>query len=86
MIATQWAELGSKQAMTSLYIASEYMENETTTIDDSVSEDDWNNWDDLVILSRRSTELIRAGHARATVTRSGPTQGKNQRESSRTSP
>ena len=32
MIPMQWAEFESKQAMTSLYIASEYMENETTTV------------------------------------------------------
>ena len=38
MIPTQWAELGSKQAMASSYIAPDYMENETT-IDDSVPED-----------------------------------------------
>ena len=42
--------MGSKQATTWLYIASEYMEKETTTIDDPVSEEDWNSWHDYVIL------------------------------------
>ena len=70
MIPTQWAELGSKQAMTSSYIAPDYMENETT-IDDSVPEEDCNNWDDHVILSRRSTELVRAARARVAVARAG---------------
>ena len=46
------------------------MENETT-IDDSVSEEDCNNWDDHVILSRRSTELVRAARARVAVARAG---------------
>jgi hypothetical protein len=46
------------------------MENETT-IDDSVPEEDCNNWDDHVILSRRSTELVRAARARVAVARAG---------------
>jgi hypothetical protein len=74
MIPTQWAELGSKQAMTSSCIAPDYMENETT-IDNSVPvklpEEDCNNCDDYVILSRRSTELIWAARARAAVARAG---------------
>jgi hypothetical protein len=40
----QQAELESKEAMASLYIASKYMENQTTTIDDSTVVD-WNNMD-----------------------------------------
>ncbi len=58
MIPTQWAKLQSKQAMASSYIAPDHLENKTT-IDDSTPEEDCNNWDDHVILSRRSTELIR---------------------------
>ena len=56
----QQDELDSKQAMISLYIASQYMERETTTIDVPV-EVDWNNVDDFLILSLCSTELIREG-------------------------
>ncbi len=70
MIPTQWAELGSKQAMASSYIAPDYMENETI-IEDSVSEEDChgNNWDDRVILLRRSTELVKAARVRAAIAR-----------------
>ena len=46
MIPTQWAELGSIQAITLLCIASEYVELETTTINNSVTEEDCDNWDD----------------------------------------
>jgi hypothetical protein len=63
MISTPWVELGSKQAMASSYIAPEHLEKETTTIDDSVSEEDCNKWDDYMILSRYSTVLIRAAQA-----------------------
>ncbi len=42
------------------------MENETST-DNSVPEEDCNNWDDYVILSCRSMELIRAAQAQAAV-------------------
>jgi hypothetical protein len=75
MIPTQWAKLGSKQAIALLYIAFEYMEKETTTIYDTVSEEDCkedcNNWDDYVILWRSSTRLIRAARAPAAVARAG---------------
>jgi hypothetical protein len=45
------------------------MDNETTTIYDTVSEVDWNNLDDLFTLSLRSTELIGEGRAWAAMTR-----------------
>ena len=60
MIPTQHAELESKQAVTLLYIASQYIENETTTINVPV-EVGLNNVDGFLILSLCSTELIREG-------------------------
>ena len=56
----QQAELNSKQAMPSLYIASQSMKKEPTTIDVPVKVD-WSNVDDFLILSLCSTELIREG-------------------------
>jgi hypothetical protein len=47
------------------------MEKEILAIHDSVSDEDCNIWDDYVILSRRSMELIRAAQARAAVARAG---------------
>ena len=64
---TQQAELKFKQATTSLYIASQYMEHQET-INDS-TEIDWNNRDEYLLLSRRSTELLREGRARAAMAR-----------------
>ena len=54
MNPTQQAELDSRQAMASLYFASQYMENGTTTIylsEDNSVEVDCNNVDDLLFLS-----------------------------------
>ena len=45
------------------------MDKETTTINDSVSEIDWNNVDESFTLSLRSAELIREGRARAAMAR-----------------
>ena len=63
MTPTQQADPESKQAMASLQIAPRYMEHQET-INDS-TEIDWNNGDEFLILSKRSTELLREGRARA---------------------
>ncbi len=60
----QQAELGSKQARTSLYIDSQYIDNHET-----ITEIDWNNGDGYLILSQRSTELLREGRTRAEMAR-----------------
>ena len=80
MIPLQQSELESIEAITSSYIASQYMDNETTTIDDFLSEVDWNNVDNsLINLSLCSTELIRLGRARSAMA-----YHKTLQESSRT--
>ncbi len=70
MTPMQQAELESKQAMTSLCIASQYIEHHETIIDST--EVDWNNGDEYLILSQRSTELFREGRARAAIARLVP--------------
>ncbi len=64
---SQQAEMESKRVMTSLYIASQYMEHQET-INDS-TEIDWDNGDEILIFSRRSTELLKEGRARAAMAR-----------------
>ena len=61
------AELGFRPAMASAYIASQYMEH-LETINDS-TEIDWNNGDEFLILSKRSSELFKEVRARAAMAR-----------------
>ena len=67
MTPQQQAEFESRQAMASSYIASQYMEHQET-INDS-TEIDWNNGDELLILSQRSTRALKEARARAAMAR-----------------
>ena len=62
------AELKFRQAMASSYIASHYMEHQET-INDS-TEIDWNNGDEFLILSQRSTRALKEERARAAMAQS----------------
>jgi hypothetical protein len=53
--------------MTSLYVASQYMEHPEAIND--FAEIDWNNGEEYLILSQRSTELLREGRERAAMAR-----------------
>ncbi len=67
MTPWQQAELESKQAMASFYIASQCMEHQETIND--ATEINWKNGDEFIILSKRSTQLLREGRARAAMAR-----------------
>ncbi len=62
----QQAELESKQATTSIYIAFQYMEHHKTI--NGSTKINRNYGDEYLILSQRSTELLREGRARAAMT------------------
>ena len=55
------AELEFRQAMASSYITSQYMEHQETIIDST--EIDWNNGDQFLILSQRSTRALKEARA-----------------------
>jgi hypothetical protein len=67
MTPSPQAEFESKQAMTSLYIASQYTMHQETIIDSTKI--NWNHGNEFTILSKRSTQLIREGRARAGMAR-----------------